>query len=126
MDSWPNVGTVGLSVVVSIATAIRGRVGGDVEHVLTWTHALATDEAPGRLRPRELVVEQLQLARETVPTSLPDLAERYSAAAGSSELGLAALAAGLTVAQTTTGATRGTLDADQLRRTAAARGIELP
>ena len=126
VESWPNVGSVGLSLLVSLSVAVRRRVGGDVGHVVAWTHALATDEAPGRFPPRTLGAEELQSARDSAPTSLPDLAERYSAAAGSSDLGLAAAAAGLSITQTETRATSGSLDLGELRQLAAARGVDLP
>jgi hypothetical protein len=126
VDSWPNVTTVGLSVLVSLAAAVRRSVGGDIRHVVAWTHALATDESADRFRPRALVVEELHSAKHAGPTSLPELAGRYSAAAGSSELGLAALAAGLSIAETNIRATNGSLDLGELRQLAAARGVDLP
>jgi hypothetical protein len=126
VESWPNVGSVGLSLLVSLSVAVRRRVGGAVGHVVAWTHALATDEAPGRFRSRALGAEELRSARDSARTSLPDLAERYSAAAGSSDLGLAAAAAGLSITQTETRATSGSLDLGELRQLAAARGVDLP
>lgn len=124
--SWPDLGRLDLSLLIQLAVSVRRRVGGDIAHVIAWTRALATDEAPGRFRPRELATTELQSARQATAASLPELAERYAVAAGSPNLGLAGLSAGLSVNETRDRNDRGTLDAAELRAVAASRGLYLP
>jgi hypothetical protein len=127
VDSWPSLRSVDLSLVVSVAVAVRRQARADVAHVTAWTHALIEALPDGQSRPRDLAREEVEAHRQSgEPFGLPDLPGQYVRVIGSSTFALAALAGGLSLADARRDAVAGTLDLEQLRLTAARRGIHLP
>jgi hypothetical protein len=127
VESWPNLKTTSLAIVLSLAVSIRRAGSDDLDHVIVWTHACVEGVPGGRSGPRKLVIDELNTLRERGEhLAFPDVAGRYRQAARSSTLGLAALAAGLSIDETERGAADDSLDPVALRRMAADRGVELP
>lgn len=126
-NTWPTLHPIPLAGLFDIACGLRRKGGGDAAQIAAWTHALFEEgPVPGNLAMRELVKREAQ-GLPNQPGSGPTtrVVELYRDVAGSYELGLAALAAGLSSDLTRQLAQQGELNHSDLKALAVARGIDL-
>lgn len=98
VDSWPDTTYLPLTMIVSLAGAIRRGAIGDIDEVIAWTHALLESRSGGKIAPRQLV--RTELAAAGLGRDPVDAITLWTEAAGSQRQGLAALRQGLTIAET--------------------------
>jgi hypothetical protein len=102
IDAFPDTAYRSLTLVVSLAGAIRQHGVAEVDDIIAWLRAIFEVRPNHPVVARRVVREEVARARQRGDRSgMPAVPKMWAEAAGSPQAGLAAIRAGLTLAETT-------------------------
>jgi hypothetical protein len=100
VDAFPAAPYLSLTMLVSLAGALREHGVPEVDDVIAWLRVMFESAPDGQLMPRKVIRDEVLHAHRPDGLGMPAVPALWTQAAGSAQAGLAALDAGLTLAET--------------------------